>query len=314
VSRIPERKNEESRFRAIFRDAHADHSGCREDEWLMRACHLADGTPAPRPIVWSRRNGPWRRLEMLIVGAAPGNAGGMGTGLQGAHGTRIPFGGDIAGANLDVLLGSAGLDRNGVFIVAALNQLPARGGGEPTLEEMAAPVGRYPSSFALLRQTVFATGPRLVVALGNVGLRALVAAVVDLPGEVRLPSPRVLERHGLRRGDVAAWPPSAASGTDTFTGEWRSLYGEDPLPRILWLTHPSAQNMSPHAGVGTVFHSRMLEARDALRGAVASVLDRPLPSARPPNPETGIYALPEWRERIAPRHASLDRLWREKGV
>jgi uracil-DNA glycosylase len=113
----------------------------------------------------------------MFVGAAPGNAGGKGGGLLGAHGTRIPFGGDIAGANLDALLGSIGLDRNHTFLTAALNQLPAAGGGEPATAEIMAPVGAWRSSLHLLRATVLACGPVLIVALGNVAIRALVAAL-----------------------------------------------------------------------------------------------------------------------------------------
>ncbi|MEO5509072.1 MAG: uracil-DNA glycosylase family protein, partial [Longimicrobiales bacterium] len=144
----------------------------------MQACRAKDGSPV-RPLVWSRRNGPWHRVETIFIGAAPGNAGGKGSGDQGAHGTRIPFGGDIAGANLDALLGSVGIDRNNTFLVAALNQLPAAGGGEPTLQEMLAPVGDYENSFELLRDTVVATGPALVVTLGIAGLRAFATAVTQ---------------------------------------------------------------------------------------------------------------------------------------
>jgi hypothetical protein len=72
--------------------------------------------------------------------------------------------------------------------------------------------------------------------------------------------------------------------------------------------------MSPFAAVETAFHRRMVETRDALRRAVRQRLNREAPASRPGPPDTGIYALPEWRERIAPRNAELDRLWREKGI
>ncbi|MDX1673595.1 MAG: hypothetical protein R3314_02240, partial [Longimicrobiales bacterium] len=78
----------ESRYRRTFRLAHAAHPGCLADEWLMEPCAGPGGEPVDRPLVWSRRNGPWRRHETLWVGAAPGNAGGMGSGDMGAHGTR----------------------------------------------------------------------------------------------------------------------------------------------------------------------------------------------------------------------------------
>ncbi|MGQ0815412.1 MAG: uracil-DNA glycosylase family protein [Gemmatimonadota bacterium] len=277
----------------VFRKAHADHPNCLRDEWLATPCADASGRTVDRPVVWSRRNGPWRRGDILWVGAAPGNAGGRGSGALGAHATRIPFGGDIAGANLDVLLGSIGITRNDTFITAALNQLPAAGGGEPALAEISAPVGEYPTSLHLLRDTVRAAQPKLIVALGNVALRALIATTLLDTDSVKLPSLSKLEKAGFRRGETAEWPE---------------------LPPILWLTHPSAQNMSPYARKDTLFHTRMLEARAALRKAVKKQLGWQPPEVRPPYPSDGIYALKEWRELIGPRHEMLDRLWREKGV
>lgn len=310
-----DRSDPEERFRRIFRRVHAGHPACLDDEWLASPCRLADGSPAPRPIVWSRRNGAWRRVEVLWIGAAPGNAGGKGRGDLGAHGTRIPFGGDVSGANVDLLLGSIGLNRNETFIVAALNQLPARGGGEPTAAELASPVGEYPTSLHLLRDGILAAGPRLVVALGTVAVRAGIAALRPgaggRGGRVPLPGVGALERAGVRRGTATPWPaPPDAS----FLAAWHDAWGDSPLPHLLWLTHPSAQNMSPFARVGTAFHARMVEARDALRRAVREVLGWAPPAARTPPPGDGIYALPEWRERIAPRHSRLDALWRAKGV
>lgn len=323
-------REEEARYRAIFRRVHSAHPACLADEWLARPC-AAEGEDVDRPVVWSRRNGPWRRVEILWVGAAPGNAGGRGRGDLGAHATRIPFGGDVAGANLDALFGSIGLTRNDTYVVAALNQLPTAGGGEPTREELAAPVGGYPSSLHVLRDTILAAGPRLVVSLGNVALRSLVAAA-RLPGppawashgdgsagrdhsadSLRLPGLARLGRAGLERGRAAHWP-APQSPSDAFHAAWREAWGGAPLPRILWLTHPSAQNMSPYARVETAFHTRMLEARAALRHAAAEVLERPVPLRRPHPPANGIYALPEWRHKVGPRHRELDRLWREKGV
>jgi uracil-DNA glycosylase len=305
---------EAARFRRTFRRAHAGHPSCLRDEWLTRPCADAAGRPTDRPIVWSRRNGPWQRHEVIFVGAAPGNAGGKGGGRLGAHGTRIPFGGDVAGANLDVLLGSVGLDRNHTFLTAALNQLPATGGGEPAAAEILAPVGDYPDGLCLLRDTVIACGPRLVVTLGNVALRTLAAALL-LPDDAsprRIPSLLRLQRAGLARNRLASWPatlPLAAS----FRRRWHAAWREPPRFGVLLLTHPSAQNMSPYARTGTLFHARMLEARHALRQAV-STLGWQLPDSRPQPPANGIYALPEWRELIAPRHQLLDQLWRQKGV
>jgi len=301
------------RFRTIFERVHAGHLRCLEDEWLSEPCRLADGTASPRPIVWSRRNGPWRQHAVLWVGAAPGNAGGKGAGDLGAHGTRIPFGGDIGGANFDVLLSTIGLDRNRTFVVAALNQLPARGGGEPTFAELVAPVGDYPTSLHLLRDTLLAVGPRLVVALGNVALRATIAAARLEAGPLRLPSLSRLAKAGLTRGRAVAWPDAEAPDA-AFLSQWAGVRPRRPLPALLWLTHPSAQNMSPYAAVETAFHRRMLEAQEALRRAARECLGIDVPAERPGFPTDGIYALPEWRERVGPRHALLDRLWREKGV
>jgi uracil-DNA glycosylase len=308
---MTDRQEEEERFRRIFRRAHAGHRGCLADEWLGAPCALR-GQPLERPVVWSRRNGPWHRVELLLIGAAPGNAGGKGDGELGAHGTRIPFGGDIAGGNLDVLLAAAGLTRNDVFIVAALNQLPAAGGGEPALAEILAPVGKHPSSLHLLRDTLLAAGPRLLVTLGNVGLRATFAALHG-PAD-RLPSLGRLRRSGLERDRCVAWPEDLRPDAG-FRRAWQHAWGDDPLPAVLWLTHPSAQNMSPYAGEQTVFHQRMRAARDALTAAVRTVLGRPLPDPRPPIPATGpIYDLPEWRDLVGPRHAALDALWRQRGI
>ena len=310
---MPEKGSpQEARFRAIFRRLHAAHENCLQDEWLSEPCRFFNGRRDPRPIAWSRRNGPWHQVELLFVGAAPGNAGGKGSGRLGAHGTRIPFGGDVAGANLDVLLGSIGRSRNDVFITASLNSLPARGGGEPTFAELAAPVGDYPSSLHALRDTLLACGAQMIVALGNVGLRALIAAARLEDAGVALPTQRRLEKAGLARNHAADWPGELLPD-DAFTRTWQDWW-DMPLPFILWLTHPSAQNMSPYAGVHTLFHKRMLEARAALQQAVREKLGWQLPKQRPPYPKDGIYALPEWRELAGPRHEQLDALWREKGV
>jgi uracil-DNA glycosylase len=304
----------EDRFRDIFRRAHAGHRACADDEWLMEPCLDARGADAPRSIVWSRRNGPWRPVDVLWVGAAPGNAGGMGSGRMGAHGTRIPFGGDIAGGNLDVLLSSVGLDRNETFIVAALNQLPERGGGEPRVAELLAPVGAFPTSLHLLRETLLATAPGLVVCLGNVALRTTIAAArVEGAGRPTLPGLASLSDAGLRRGTATPWPRTFAPDP-AFRRQRRAVRGNGVLPAILWLLHPSAQNMSPYAGPETAFHRRMLETVAALRDGVGQALGRSAPDPRPRPPDHGIYALPEWQDAVGPRHRELDELWRARGV
>lgn len=307
--------DEAARFRRVFLAAHASHPACLRDEWLGRPCADARGRPSPRPIVWSRRNGPWHTHDLLFVGAAPGNAGGMGKGELGAHGTRIPFGGDVAGANLDVLLGSIGISRNDTFLTATLNHLPLAGGGEPTLAEVQQPVGKIPSSIHLLRDTIIAVRPRLLVALGNVAIRAI-AAALQLASDVApatLPTLDRIQRAGIERGVAVPWPAPLA-GDGKFAREWQRAWATSPAFQVLLLTHPSAQNMSPFARVETVFHKRMLETRDALRKAAREVLGWDPPAQRPEPPADGIYALPEWRELVAPRHRRLDELWREKGV
>lgn len=306
---------QDARFQEIFRRVHARHPGCLLDEWISEPCADARGRPVSRPIVWSRRNGPWRRHDLVFVGAAPGNAGGKGSGELGAHGTRIPFGGDVAGANLDVLLGSIGISRNDTFLTATLNQLPEAGGGEPTLAEVQAPVGNYPSSLHLLRDTIVAAGPRLLVALGNVAIRAIIASA-QLPNQrppAAMPTFGRIEKLGIRRGELAEWPAGAPPAAP-FRQRWTDAWGDASLPHLLLLTHPSAQNMSPFARVETAFHTRMLDARDALRAAVRDRLGWDPPAERPGEPVDGIYALPEWRELVRPRHQRLDALWREKGI
>ena len=305
-------QEQEALFADIFRKLHARHPNCLQDEWLTEPCKLKNGRPDPRPIAWSRRNGPWRQVDILWVGAAPGNAGGKGAGHLGAHGTRIPFGGDVAGANLDALLGSIGITRNDTFITASLNSLPAAGGGEPTFAELSARVGDYSSSLHSLRDTVLACGPRLIVALGNVGVRALIGAAQLEERGLALPTQRRLEKAGLARHHARAWPIDAAPDP-SFESVWQQRWARS-LPFILWLTHPSAQNMSPYAGVQTVFHTRMLEARAALLQAVQDTLGWIPPAQRASYPRDGIYALKEWVELVGPRHEKLDALWREKGV
>ena len=307
------RKQQEARFRTIFRRIHAHHPNCLRDEWLTEPCRFANGRLADRPIVWSRRNGPWQHSEVLWIGSAPGNAGGKGGGPLGAHGTRIPFGGDIAGGNLDVLMASIGLDRNRTFITATLNQLPRAGGGEPTLAELRAPVGEYPSSLHIVRDTLIAVGPKLLVVLGNTALRAVFAAVRITQEPKRLPSLKLLQESGLVRNRAPAWP-TALTPDEDFQAAWKAAWPRRPLPHVLWLIHPSAQNMSPYAGRHTVFHQRMRTARTALRRAARNVLGYSVPRHRAPMPGGGIYALPEWRELIGPRHQELSSRWRERGI
>ena len=128
-----------------------------------------------------------------------------------------------------------------------------------------------------------------------------------------MPSLARLTAGGYARNATA--PITSLCSPDAeFIARWRAHWQDAPLPAVLWLTHPSAQNMSPFARPDTLFHTRMLDARAALRRAVREVLGRTPPRRRMPHGDDGIYALPEWRERIAPRHDRLDTLWRERGV
>jgi uracil-DNA glycosylase len=318
IASEPAAHAEEARFRAIFRRVHADHPACLSDEWLGTPCATANGVPLARPIVWSRRNGAWRRVPLLWIGAAPGNAGGRGSGTRGAHANRIPFGGDIAGANLDLLLNAMGVDRNGTFVAASLNHLPKAGGGEPTAAELAAPVGDVPSSVHLLRDTLLAAGARLVILLGNVALRAVIgAATLDAPrtGARRslLPGAPRLGAAGLQRGVLTPWP--AAEPPDAaFSARWQEAWGNAPLPHLLLCYHPSAQNMSPFAGAGTLFHTRMVETLAALRAAREQLFGPEPASAEVPGRDRGVYALQEWRASVAPYHDRLLALWRDRGI
>ncbi|MGH7460005.1 MAG: uracil-DNA glycosylase family protein [Longimicrobiales bacterium] len=304
---------EEARFRSIFQRIHAQHPNCLRDEWVREPCRLQGDRVVDRPSVWSRRNGPWRPAETLWIGAAPGNAGGKGRGQLGAHGTRIPFGGDIAGGNLDVMLGSIGLDRNHTFIAASLNHLPAAGGGEPTVRELTAPIGDYPSSLHVVRDTIVAVQPKLLIALGNVALRVVFAATRLEQISGKLPSLKQLQKLGLERNEAPAWPVEWPPD-GSFLEAWNQASANAPLPHVLWLIHPSAQNMSPYAGRETMFHVRMREAVAALGNAARTVLNWNIPNHRSEPPAGGIYALSEWRELVAPRHHELSRLWQEKGI
>lgn len=303
---------QEKRFRAIFRQLHGTHASCLNDEWLTEPCRDRDGNPLERPWIWSRRNGPWRRVDLLWIGAAPGNAGGRGRGNLGAHGTRIPFGGDVAGANLEVLLGSVGSNRNETFIAAALNRLPDSGGGEPTNRELRSPAGGYRDSIELLRDTVVAAGPSLIIVLGNVAARAVAAAWLQSGGEKNLPSLATIEKTGWSRGQTVRLADLGPPG-DPMAAAWLEAWGPGS-PTALRLMHPSAQNMSPYAGPETAFHERMLEALATLRATVRNTLGWNPPEARPDVPTDGIYALPEWRDPILPRLAPMDRLWRNHDV
>ncbi len=152
------------------------------------------------------------------------------------------------------------------------------------------------------------------MALGNVALRSTVAAArLEEKKRLTLPGLKRLEAAGLTRGEARPWPESFPPDP-SFRESWADVRPGHPPPHLLWLLHPSAQNMSPHAGVETAFHTRMLDTVAALRRAMTEVLGTTPPGERPAPPRTGIYALPDWENAVGPRHAELDRLWRDKGV
>src|SRR5262249_615233 len=163
-------------------------------------------------------------------------------------------------------------------------QLPAAGGGEPSAAELAAPVGDYPSSLHLVRDTIIAVGPRLIVCLGNIAVRVSVGAA-RLEEHTRLPSLAQATKAGLERNTWHDWPEDVPPDS-AFKQAWERAWHQS-LPSILWLTHPSGQNMSPFAGTDTLFHTRMLDARAALQGAARAVLGWQLPDAREAPPHDG---------------------------
>ena len=130
---------------------------------------------------------------------------------------------------------------------------------------MAAPVGDYPSSIHLLRDTHVAAGPKLVVVFGNVALRTTAASITlndEAGSALRLPTLNRLRALGFERGRAIAWPEPLEPGA-AFLEAWRDAWDDAPLPHLLWLSHPSAQNMSPEregAFTGEVSGSMIKEA------------------------------------------------------
>jgi hypothetical protein len=122
-----------------------------------------------------------------------------------------------------------------------------------------------------------------------------------------------MEKAGVVRGVPTLWP-NGLPLAPAFAKAWRAAWDENPELHVLPLMHPSGQNMSPYARVETAFHARMVETRDALRDAVTKQFGWTLPGERAELPTEGIYALPEWTDRIAPRHQDLDARWRAKGI
>ncbi|MPZ50161.1 MAG: uracil-DNA glycosylase [Dehalococcoidia bacterium] len=125
-------------------------------------------------------NGP-ARARFMFVGEAPGR---LGAGRSG-----VPFQGDESGRRFELLLATAGLQREAVFVTNALLCNPVDDAGR----------NRRPQSsevercLPFLRAQIEAVEPEIVVALGEVALAAL--------GRI--------EAHGMRLrdhpGEAIAW-------------------------------------------------------------------------------------------------------------
>jgi len=103
------------------------------------------------------------RAKAMFVGEAPGRLG--------ADSTELPFHGDIAGANFEDLLSSAGIARSDIFITNAVlcNPRDAKGNN-------ATPISAEIANCAdFLRRQLELVDPAIVVTLGSVALEAVAA-------------------------------------------------------------------------------------------------------------------------------------------
>jgi len=113
-----------------------------------------------RPKVLSEANGnPQSRV--LFIGEAPGRLG--------ADRTGVPFTGDKAGENFQVLLDNIGWTRADIFITNAVlcNPRSEEGNNEPPSDAEIA------NCSAFLRMTLELVDPEVVVTLGTVALKAI---------------------------------------------------------------------------------------------------------------------------------------------
>lgn len=176
--------------RRLFERLCADAERCRACERM--ACRKAvlgplNGTLAPK---------------VLFVGEAPGRLG--------ADRTRRPFSGDASGRNFEILLASAGLPREEVFITNAVLCCPAddRKNNAPSSTEMT-------NCLPFLRRTIEMLRPPVVATIGAVAMRAL----VRLTEQEGRPTP------GSRLSDVA--------GQHVNCGPFRWVPLYHPSPRVL---------------------------------------------------------------------------------
>jgi len=137
---------------------------CRETTFLELVADVAACRICPRMEGRSRvlgaANGN-QGAQMLFVAEAPGRLG--------ADVSGIPLYGDQTGHNFQALLDHAGIQRHDIFITNALLCNPRDDfgrNGTPTRREICNCANH-------LCRTIEIVQPRLVVALGNVALRAL---------------------------------------------------------------------------------------------------------------------------------------------
>lgn len=109
--------------------------------------------------VFSHANGPID-APLMFIGEAPGRLG--------ADRTSIPFHGDVAGDNFELLLSTAGLSRRDVFVTNAVLCNPRDESGNnapPSKSEVV-------NCAAHLRKQIDIIQPKLVMTLGRVALEA----------------------------------------------------------------------------------------------------------------------------------------------
>lgn len=176
--------------RRLFEQLCADTGRCRACERM--ACRKAvlgplNGTLAPK---------------VLFVGEAPGRLG--------ADRTRRPFSGDASGRNFEILLASAELPREEVFITNAVLCCPAddRQNNAPSSTEMN-------NCLPFLQRTVEMLRPPVVATIGTVAMRAIA-------------------RLAEREGDSATKPRlSDVAGRVVNCGAFRWIPLFHPSPRVL---------------------------------------------------------------------------------
>jgi uracil-DNA glycosylase family 4 len=118
-------------------------------------CEMMEG--CTRVLSWA--NGP-AGAAVMFVGEAPGRLG--------ADRTAVPFHGDKAGDNFEVLLGLAGLSRREVFVTNAVLCNPRDDAGNNTTP----PKSVLKNCAENLAKQIIAVDPRIVVTLGSAALES----------------------------------------------------------------------------------------------------------------------------------------------